>query len=99
VPADFDEQLQDALDAFVLATQRQSSGRAQRVQGTTGLEIAGRAGRKVVRAIDSILFTLYEDQPDLYAAWKSASHVEQAPAGSTTAASTPPSAPAPAPTA
>ena len=89
LPADFDEQLQDALDVFVLATQRQSSGRAQRVQGTAGLDIAGRAGRKLVRALDSILFTIYDDQPDLYAAWKSASHVELAPAPSTSAVTPP----------
>jgi hypothetical protein len=92
LPADFDEQLQDALDAFVLAFQRQTSGRTLRVQGTAGLEIAGRAGRKLVRAIDSILFSVYDDQPDLYAAWKSASRVEQA-----NVASPAPSAPAPAP--
>jgi hypothetical protein len=97
--ADFDEQLQDALDAFVLAVQRQTSGRTQRVQGTAGLDIAGRAGRKIVRAIDSILFAVYEPQPDLYAAWKSASRVEDIPSPSKPEPSSAAPAPAPAPTA
>jgi hypothetical protein len=98
LPPDFDEQLRAAVDAFIAASQRQSSGRTQRVQGTAGLDIAGRAGRKIVREIDSILFATYDDHPDLYAAWKSASRVEHVPTGSTTAAPiTPLSAPAPAP--
>lgn len=96
LPTDFDEQLQDALDAFVQAFQRQSSGRAQRIQGTTGLGIAGRAGRKIVRAIDSILFVIYHDQPDLYAAWKSVSRVEQVPSAAEAVVTTPPGGSAPA---
>jgi hypothetical protein len=97
LPADFDEQLQDALDAFEAATQRQSTGRAQRVEGTTGLKVLRSESRKIVRAIDAILFALYEDEPELYAAWRSASRVERANAA-TPAPSTPaPGAPDPAP--
>jgi hypothetical protein len=63
LPTDFDEQLQDALDTFVLAFQRQIAPVAPSgIQGTTGLGIAGRAGRKIVRAIDSILFVVYDVQ-------------------------------------
>jgi transcription initiation factor TFIID subunit TAF12 len=91
LPADFDEQLQDAIDAFEAATQRQSTGRAQRVQGTKGLSVTASKGRKIVRAIDSILFALYDDEPDLYAAWKSASRVEDLPSPAQSA-TTPPAA-------
>ena len=75
LPADFDVQLQAALAVFIEAVQRQTSGRAQHIQGTAGLEVAGRQGRKIVREIDAILHALYEDEPELYAAWKSTSRV------------------------
>jgi hypothetical protein len=97
LPADFDEQLQDALGAFEAATQRQSTGRAQRVQGTTGLKVLRSESRKIVRAIDAILFALYEDEPDLYAAWKSASRVERANVATPAPSAPAPGAPAPAP--
>ena len=90
--ADFDDQLQDALDVFTAALERQTSGRAQHVGSTVGLALAGSEGRRIVRAIDAILNALYEESPELYAAWKSVSRVER-----TSSATPPPLPAAPAP--
>jgi hypothetical protein len=77
--ADFDEQLQGLLTDFTAATQRQSTGRADRVSGTAGLGPASSLGLGYVRELDGILFAIYDGNPALYAAWKSASRVERAP--------------------
>lgn len=94
LPADFDVLLDAAIAAFVAALGRQSTGRSQRVQGTKGLSVVSKEGRKVLRELDAILFALYDDQPEVYAGWKTASRVETVRSSPSAPAPTIPPAPA-----
>ncbi len=79
LPADFDEQLGEALAAVGTANTTRASGKTEQVGGTAGLEAKAREGMLVLRELDSILSQKYLNDPVLLAAWKSACHVERDP--------------------
>ncbi len=79
LPVDFDEQLAGLIAEFTTATQLKASGLADQVQGTAGVRAATLNGVSIVREIGAILKVRYENDPGLYAAWKSASHIERPP--------------------
>ena len=79
LPVDFDEQLAGLIAEFTTATQLKASGLADQVQGTAGDRAATLNGVDIVRELDAILKVRYENDPGLYAAWKSASHIERPP--------------------
>jgi hypothetical protein len=79
LPADFDETLAGLITEFTTATQTKATGLAGQVQGTAGVRAATLNGVTIVRELGAILKVRYENDPGLYAAWKSASHIERPP--------------------
>jgi hypothetical protein len=79
LPADFDETLAGLIAEFTTATQLKATGLAGQVEGTAGIRAATLNGVTIVREMDAILKVRYENDPGLYAAWKSASHIERPP--------------------
>jgi hypothetical protein len=79
MPADFDLRLQALIEQFKAATSRKTSGLYTQVGSTAGMKARLREGVRAVRELDVILSLLLQHDPALYAAWKSASHIERAP--------------------
>ena len=63
--------LQAAVAALDGAISRKASAMSVRLGSTAGIGAETRAGVLVVRKLDAILSTAYEDDPVLLAAWKS----------------------------
>jgi hypothetical protein len=79
LPADFDEQLSEALDNVLGANTDRATGKAVQVGGTAGLEAKAREGMAILHEMDSILSFQYRNDPVLLAGWKSTCHVERNP--------------------
>ncbi len=79
MPADFDLQLRELMDEFTNASQRKSRARVHQVGSTAGMKARLREAVRAVRELDVILSLLLQNDPALYAGWKSASHIERAP--------------------
>ena len=79
MPANFDVRLQGLIEQFEAATKRKVSGLYTQVGSTAAMKARLREAVRVVRELDVILSLLLEDDPALYAAWRSASHIERAP--------------------
>jgi hypothetical protein len=98
-PATFLEDLTSAVTAFEAARVRKQEGRQGQVSSTAALEIAGRQGVAYMRELDSILSPIYEPDPLVFAAWKTAIRIQRSPETETPTAAALATAPAPAPTA
>jgi hypothetical protein len=83
VPADFDDTMNDLIDALEEATQRKSSGLSEQSGGTAGLADAAKRGVKLVKELDAIMTQLLRNSPSLKAAWKTASRIQRDPQPST----------------
>jgi hypothetical protein len=94
--ATFLEDLTAAVTAFEAARTRKQEGRHGQTGSTAALEIAGRNGVGYMRELDAILSPIYEPDPLVFAAWKTAIRIERAPQAETPTA-TPTASPAPAP--
>jgi len=79
MPADFDEQLSDALASFDAASARKHSGRTARSGGTAGLQATAREAVRLVRQLGSIFTWQFRNDPVRLAEWKTASHIERPP--------------------
>jgi hypothetical protein len=93
-PATFVEDLTAAVTAFEAARVRRQEGRHGQVASTAALEIAGRKGVAYMRELDSILSPIYEPDPLVFAAWKTAIRIERAPQTAPPPATASPTAPA-----
>jgi hypothetical protein len=78
-PATFLEDLTAAVTAFEAARTRRQEGRQGQVGSTAALEIAGRKGVGYMRELDAILSPIYEPDPLVFAAWKTAIRIERSP--------------------
>jgi hypothetical protein len=88
VPADFDETMNDLIDALEEATQQKSSGLSEQSGGTAGLADAAKRGVQLVKELDAIMTHLLRNSPSLKAAWKTASRIQRDPQPTTPAATT-----------
>jgi hypothetical protein len=79
VPADFDETMNNLIEALKEATQRKSSGLAEQTGGTAGLADAARRGVALMRKLDAIMTHLLRNMPSLMASWKTASRIQRNP--------------------
>ena len=79
MPADFDVQLQLLIGRFQAATQKKTRGLYEQVGNTAGMKARLRGAVRAVRELDVILSLLLANDPALYAAWRSMSHIERAP--------------------
>lgn len=75
--ADFLADLQADLTAFETAESVQDSNLDKQVEGTKGFNEALKQGLQAVRKLDGIIRNKYHNQPEIIAAWKSASHIER----------------------
>jgi hypothetical protein len=78
-PATFLEDLTAAVTAFEAARTRRQEGRQGQVGSTAAMEIAGRKGVAYMRELDAILSPIYEPDPLVFAAWKTAIRIERSP--------------------
>jgi hypothetical protein len=78
-PATFLEDLTAAVTAFEAARTRRHEGRQGQVGSTAAMEIAGRKGVAYMRELDAILSPIYEPDPLVFAAWKTAIRIERSP--------------------
>jgi hypothetical protein len=79
LPADFDEQLGEALAAVIAANTNRVTGKAQQTGGTAGLQAKAQEGMLALHELDAILSYQCRNDPVLLAAWKSTCHVEKDP--------------------
>jgi hypothetical protein len=78
-PATFVDDLTAAVTAFEAARVRKQEGRQGQVSSTAALEIAARQGVAYMRELDAILSPIYEPDPLVFAAWKTAIRIERSP--------------------
>lgn len=79
LPADFLTKLQSDLDNFEAVINEQTRNTEQKVSATAGLsDVLARASR-AVQQLGPIVRNKYNANPQILAAWTSASHVERAP--------------------
>src|SRR4029078_12765901 len=78
-PADFDLRLQELIAQFHQATTRKTNAFATQVGSTAGMRARLREAVRAVRELDVIFSLLLQNDPALYASWRSSSHIERAP--------------------
>jgi hypothetical protein len=79
MPADFDVRLRSLIDDLKQATARKQIALADQVGSTAGMRARLREAVQAVRELDVIMSLLLVNDPAMYAAWKSTSHIERAP--------------------
>jgi hypothetical protein len=79
MPADFLEDLDDDIQAFVAAVELQESGKRDRATATAAIDDVISRGMQIVRRLDAIVYNILRDQPAKLAGWNRARHVERAP--------------------
>jgi hypothetical protein len=79
LPADFDEQLADALAEIASFSQTRTMGQAEQIGGTAGIAAKASEGLMYLRELDSILSYQYRNDPALLAGWKAVRHVQEDP--------------------
>ena len=99
MPADFDLRLQELIAQFQQATTRKTNAFASQVGSTAGMRARLREAVRAVRELDVIFSLLLQDDPALYASWRSSSHIERAPRRNSARNPEQPSASSTAPTA
>ena len=71
----FVEDLEDAIEAFDVATGHRYTALGNQVAATAGLAATARAGIAAVRALNAILIKRYRNNPDLLAEWTAAQRI------------------------
>jgi hypothetical protein len=89
MPADFLEQLTNAIDAFESATNNQNVNKEKRVTATAAIEAVVERGTALVRELDAIVRNKFRTDAATIAGWASAKRTERPPRR-TSAASNPP---------
>ncbi len=79
LPADFLEDLADAIAALEAAMGQQSSGVGNAVAARAAIEETFEQGMDTKRKLDAIMKNKYANNPAVLAEWLSASHIERAP--------------------
>lgn len=77
LPADFVADLQQDLAAYDAATDTQAEDRIGSVEGTAQARVLLREGRAAVIQLNASVLNKYRRQPEVIAAWKTASRVDQ----------------------
>ena len=90
MPADFLDDLQNAIDALEIAISEQSTGVGGHVAAGAALDVTIARGNDLVRKLDAIVRNKYANDPATLAEWTSASHTERAPRRSKPATPPPP---------
>ncbi len=95
MPADFDEQLGEAIGAFATAVTKRDGGLSEQIGGTAGLNAQAREGVRILNQLGAVMKNLLRTNPAQLAAWEAASHIKRAPERSSSddPGGTPPSAP------
>lgn len=75
----FDVAFKAKVDAFETAAQKKYKGLLAQVSGTGGVRQHMAAGVEALRELDGILSLVYQSDPPLLAAWKTACHIERPP--------------------
>lgn len=79
MPADFLEELTDAIETFEEAQNSQSVNTEKRVTATAAIEEVVDRGTALVRELDAVVRNKFRSEPATLAGWESARHVERSP--------------------
>lgn len=95
LPETFLADLNEAIEEFEQAINRQNSGRDAHVAATMAIDEALERGINLVRQLDAIVRNKHRDDPAQLAAWQSASRIERSPQRAQPQTPPPPTPPAP----